>query len=179
MLAGRIRTALLSSILILASIALNNGSYAQFQNNFEPRQVLSQVISAFQNGGPPQVYTWFGPQLYQTVYMQTNGSGFYPPLRQLGPVTGMQVTGQQQLPAGPVYAIRARHQSGQSTDWYIGFGQFTNKIEYLNFQFVNQGQPVPDINKGPDPDNSGGGAEPPTPTPGGDGCDLYPAMCQR
>lgn len=144
----------------------------------DPRQVLATIISAFQNCGPPQAFQWLSPQLYQSVYMQTGGSGCYWPIRQAGPVSSMQVMSQQQFPAGPVYQIRVQHPS-TAVDWFIGISQFSGRIEYLNYQAA-QGPP-PDISTGPTPD---GGPSPPPDTPptnepsdDTDGCTLYPSMC--
>lgn len=143
----------------------------------DPRQVLGMLISAFQNCGPPDAYQWLGPQLYQTVYMQTNGSGCYGAIRQAGPITSMQIMSQQQFPAGPIYQIRVMH-TGAVADWFIGISQFTGRVEYLNYQAAQQGTPAPDIRTGPAPDGG------PSPAPGpdadsDDGCSLYPSMCMR
>ncbi len=160
--------------LVLAS-GWNPQASAQ-PGGFDPRMILGQVIAALQNCGPPQVYQMFGAQLFQTVAMQTGGSGCYMQLKQLGPVTGMNVTGQQQFPAGPVYAIRVQHQAG-ATDWFMGISQATNKIEYLNFQPAQA--PQPNIKTGPIPKPDIGGGTTPNPTGNKDGCSLYPAMCNQ
>ena len=65
----------------------------------DPRQILAAVIQQVQTGTPNP--TWYGVQLWQTIAMQTNNSGVYMPLVQLGPVTNVVLNGQTQLPGGP------------------------------------------------------------------------------
>lgn len=149
----------------------------------DPRQALSILLGAFQNCGPPQAFQILGVQLFQMISMQTGGSGCYPQLQQLGSPTNFQVTGQQQLPAGPVYAVRVQHQTNQATDWYIGISQHTGKVEYLNFQITPSSAPPPRVGTGPapNPPSASGGSPPSTQPPtaaSSDGCRLYPAMCQ-
>src|SRR5580704_3951060 len=74
----------------------------------DPRQILAAVIQQVQTGTPNP--TWYGAQLWQTIAIQTNNSGVYVQLAQLGPVTNVVVNGQTQLPAGPVYSMVAQHQ---------------------------------------------------------------------
>jgi hypothetical protein len=130
------------------------------------------------------------PQLFQLVAQQTNRTGCYQFMRAAGSVTNMQVVEQQQFPVGPMYAIRVTHQTGP-VDWYIGFNQFTNRVEALTFKAVSRTAPAPDIDNpgltSPRQGTRTGGQ--PTPrtqptTSNGDedtedGCRLYPAMCRR
>lgn len=147
---------------------------------FDPRPILSQLIQAFQMCGPPQVYQILSPQLFQIVAQQTQGTGCYQQISAAGPVQSMQVISQQQYPIGPIYVVRVNH-PGTTADWIIGFNQFTSKVEHLTFQAA-QGAPVnlPPIAPGPrrtTPQTP----SPPTdkpPNTSGDGCDLFPAMCQ-
>jgi hypothetical protein len=107
----------------------------------DPRQILAAVIQQLQTGTPNP--TWYGPQLWQTIAMQTNNSGFYPQLNQLGPVTNVVVSGQTQLPVGPVYSMVVQHQQGVST-WVLGISLYTNRIEYANFNIGSSTpQPLP------------------------------------
>ncbi len=183
MISRRAAIAGLAALWAASSLKAARAQFGGGSAGPDPRVILAQVINALQNGGPPQVYSWFGPQLFQTVHAQTGGSGIYPPLRQLGPVVGMHVTGQQPFPAGPVYAVQVQHQGGV-TNWFIGISQLTSRIEYLNFEISGTGPgptaPPPDVSRGPQPNPTpgGGGGTPPQPTPGGsDGCRLFPSMC--
>jgi hypothetical protein len=161
-----------------AAVLFSTASSAQ---GFDPRAPLGQIIQAFQMCGPPAAYQLLSPQLLSIVAQQTGGRGCYPQISQAGPITGMQVLAQQQFPIGPLFIIRVSH-AGGSVDWFVGFNQMTGRIESLTFQPAQQ-QP-PTIPDGPTP--SGGGSPSPRPSPspnpspgpsGGDGCDLYPAMC--
>lgn len=153
---------------------------------FDPRPTLMQLISAFQNCGPPQVYQMLGQQLFQLVSMQTGNTGCYAQIRAAGPVTGMQVLQQQEFPVGPVFLVRVTHQVGGQVDWFIGISRFTNRVEYLAHQPAQGGTsivngPAPDA-QGPIPTQPNPAPAPnPNPNPGGaqpEGCDVYPTMCQ-
>jgi len=148
---------------------------------FDPRPALGQIISAFQNCGPPQAYQILSPTVFQAVAQQTGGTGCYAPIRAAGPVRSMQVVDQRQFPIGPLYVVRVTHPGGP-VDWFIGFNQFSGQVEYLTFQPAQTQQPT--ITTGPAP-GAGGPTPTPEPTPrpappsGTDeGCTLYPAMCQ-
>jgi len=179
------------------ALAACNDTVAQ---QFDPRIALGQLIQAFQNCVASPAYLMMGPQLYQTVWLQTGGTGCYPTIRAAGPVQNMQVIEQQALPNGMVYAIRVVHAYGSSVDWFIGINQFTGKVDYLNFQTAQQALPsvsIGPVNGGAIPMPAGSGAtsggsapaggdrvnlppaQPPPKKPEGkgDGCDLFPSMC--
>lgn len=169
---------------VLSAYTLCANADSAFAQAFDPRPALGQIIQAFQNCGPPPVYQMLSPQLFQIVAQQTGGSGCYAQIQQAGPITNMQVVSQQQYPVGPLFVVRVSHSSSITADWVIGFNQFTSKIEYLTFQAVPQNQPPVTI-PAPSPGGpTGGGGPPPSPpsgtpsTPSGDGCDMFPAMCQ-
>lgn len=164
-------------VQIAVGTALSSGLLVTTAQAQQPdaRQVLASIISAFQNCGPPQAFQWLGAQLYQTVFLQTGGTGCYPQIRQAGPISNIEIMSQQQFPAGPLYQLRVQHPS-ITVDWFMGVSQFTGRIEYLNYQAA-QGGPPPKIETGPNPD--GGPSPAPNPEPGqkDDGCALYPSMC--
>lgn len=173
-----------TGLIMLALAALTPMKAAQAQA-FDPRQPLAILISAFQMCGPPQAYSMLAPQLFNSVYQQTGGTGCYRDIAGAGPVSGMQMLGAQDFPIGPLYLIRVSHQGGAVADWFIGFNRMTGQVEFLRYQAPQQSGPPPSINTGP----SGGGSGPspaPAPNPGpsggggsgsGEGCDLYPTMC--
>lgn len=145
---------------------------------FDPRYPLGSLISAFQTCGPPQVYQMLSPSLFQIVSIQTGGRGCYQNIANAGPVTAMQVLNVQSFPIGPLYDIRVQHQN-LTVDWSIGFNQFTQKIEYLNFRSPTGGpppQPRP-LPPGPQPQPPTTGGPSPQPPTGSSGCTKYPAMC--
>lgn len=152
---------------------------------FDPRVPLGQLISAFQMCGPPQTYQMLSQQMFMLIAQQTGGQGCYAQIAQAGPVTSMAVLAQQPFPIGPLYIIRVRHQGGAVADWFIGFNQMNGKVESLTFQAAQEQRPT--IETGPTPEGGGSPAPGPKPQPtpqpdgdstdGGDGCDLYPAMC--
>jgi hypothetical protein len=185
--------------LIACALALAacNDTFAQ---QFDPRIPLGQLIQAFQNCVASPVYRMMGPQLYQTVWAQTGGSGCYLAIRSAGPVQSMQVIEQQAFPNGTVYAIRVVHANALPVDWFIGINRFTGTVDYLNFQTAQQALPsvsTGPVNGGAIPMPAGSGttsggstpaggdggnppsAQPPPKKPAGkgDGCDLFPSMC--
>jgi hypothetical protein len=154
---------------------------------FDPRPVLHSLISAFQNCGPPQSYQVLSPLLFQLIAAQTNGQGCYPQIRAAGPVQNMQVIDQREFPIGPVYVVRVFHPNF-AADWFIGFNRFTSRVEYMSFQAANG--PAPTVAAGPTAPIGGqppvgvsvgqpsAGGQQPSRGGAGDGCALYPAMCQ-
>jgi len=150
----------------------------------DPRQILAAVVQQLQTGTPNPY--WYGPQLWQTIAMQTNNSGVYFPLVQLGPVTNVVVSGQVQLPAGPLYSLVAQHQNGVST-WQLGISLYSNRIEYANFNVGSSvpqplpSQPVPIPTSGaPQPGTAPN--PPPNPPPAAsassEACKKFPNLCQ-
>lgn len=135
MLKGSIRFLVAAVLACLLQTPATRTASAQA----DPRQILAAVIQQLQTGTPN--ITWYGPQLWQTIAMQTNGTGVYMQLVQLGQVTNVVVSGQTQLPAGPVYSMVAQHQQGVST-WQLGISLYTNRIEYANFN-VGSSTPQP------------------------------------
>ncbi|MBR1325697.1 hypothetical protein [Bradyrhizobium ottawaense] len=136
MLKGSIRFLIAVVLACLLQVPVTRTASAQA----DPRQILTAVIQQLQTGTPNP--TWYGPQLWQTIAMQTNNSGVYMPLVQLGQVTNVVLSGQTQLPAGPVYSMVAQHQQGVST-WLLGISLYTNRIEYANFNIGSTPQQLP------------------------------------
>ena len=138
----------------------------------DPRNVLSAMIQQLQTGTPNP--DWYGPQLWQTIAMQTGGSGYYPSLAALGPVTNITILSSQGLPGGAIFNLVATHKGGQST-WFMGINAMSNRIEYVNFNIGNSlpADPLPKPTPTPTP-------VPPTPTSpssSGGACSLYPDLC--
>lgn len=144
----------------------------------DPRQPLNILIKAFQDCGPPHAYSLLGAQLYSMIFSRTNGSGCFEKVRELGPTSGMQITGSDQFPQGPVFSIRVRHQNGRAGNWFIGINQQSGRVEYLSFQLVAESEPLPKVEVGPRPNAFTAGSSP-SHRPSMDGCRLYPSMCAR
>lgn len=148
----------------------------------DPRQILAAVIQQLQSGTPNPM--WYGAQLWQTIAMQTNNSGVYMQLVQLGPVNNVVVNGQTQLPAGPVYSMLAQHQGGVST-WLLGISLYTNRIEYANFNIGAVPQPLPPQplplpqTSAPNPGSAPNppAASPPAASPTSEACRKFPNLC--
>ena len=148
----------------------------------DPRQILAGVIQQMQTGTPNP--TWYGAQLWQTIAMQTNNSGVYMQLVQLGPVTNVVVNGQTQLPAGPLYSMVAHHQGGVST-WLLGISLYTNRIEYANFNIgaVPQQLPAQPVPLPPTSAPTPGSApnppanSPPAASSTSEACRRFPNLC--
>ena len=145
----------------------------------DPRQILAGVIAQLQNGQPNPA--WYGPQLWQTIAMQTGGTGFYPLLAQGGPVTNVQVTQEQRLPNGVMYQLTSSQANGLQLGWTMGLSTMYGRIEFLNFNFVSNPIPV-----GPTPGPVTPPTPRPTPNPGGgnptpstpsEACERFPDLC--
>lgn len=134
----------------------------------DPRSVLKGVIDQVQTGKPNQ--SWYSPALWQTIAMQTGSTGIYPQLAHLGPVSNVAVLQQAQLPGGTLYALRANHTNGVS-NWLLGFGNYSNRIEYANFEI---GTPMPM----PNPTVPAPTPTKPSPTPSdSEACKQFPNLC--
>lgn len=164
---------------------INNVFAQQFTAQTDPRPILGQLIQAFQTCSQPQVFQYLGVFVYQSVASQTNGTGCYPNIAAAGPVTNMQVINVNQLPVGPVFAVRVSHQSGTVADWYIGLSNVTNKVEYLTFVAANMNAPLPDAHRGPvgqDGKDRGQIPQPaqaqPPPDDAPSECKVFKTMCQ-
>jgi hypothetical protein len=133
----RIRNA---ATVAMALLAFAGGPQVRAQDSVEEteRQTLMQLISAFQNCGPPQTYFLLGNFVYQTVYQQTGGTGCYPTLQLLGSLLAVRKISCIQFPAGPVTTFEATHQNGRVV-WQIGISKVTDHVEWLSFQMGGVG----------------------------------------
>jgi len=162
---------------LAAGFVLYLGLATAAQAQINPTQVLMIAATSAQTGN----LSVFGAQLQQVILMQTNGTGRYAPLVQLGPVTNAVVFASQPLPYGMVIQGRVFHQNGIS-DWTIGVLYSTNRIENAQFNFMPGSFPAP--NPGPSPSGPAPSAPGPTPTTSpppsstSDGCQKYPTLCQ-
>lgn len=121
-------------MLFIAALAVCQSAAAQFM----PDRVLAAVIRGFQTGQVNQ--SWFGQQLLQTIYQQTNGTFVYANLVQLGPVQTIQVVGEQPVPQGVIYNMRVFHANG-STEWQMGISRISQRIEYLAVSVTGSAPP--------------------------------------
>jgi len=141
--------------------------FATAMAQVDPRQALAGTIVQLQTGTPNPA--WYGPQLWQTIAMQTNNTGVYPQLVNLGAVTNIVITQHQVLPGGNLYSMTATHQWGTST-WLFGIGNNPLRTEYASFNVSSlsqlpQPQPLP--------------TAPPSGPPGpqSDSCKKFPNLC--
>jgi hypothetical protein len=175
------RVAAFCAVLVVAATIVSTAAVAQIN----PQQILAGVIQQLQTGSPNP--SWYGGQLWMTIASQTNNSGQYPALAQLGPVQNINVVNQVQMPTGPVYSMVAQHANGTST-WTLGISTYTNKIEYANFNINAAQPPLPPqpptttpIITGPPPTpgatpNPPAGP-PPTASPSSPACQKFPNLC--
>lgn len=98
----------------------------------DPRQLLTALISALQTGRTPDLQQWLGGQLFQLMLAQTDGKGIYPPLRDLGPITKVEMTGPQLRQGEDFYSANVIHQNGGAR-WVIGVSKKTGRIETATF----------------------------------------------
>lgn len=138
----------------------------------DPRPILASMINQLQTGQLNQ--SWYSPTLWQTIAQQTNGTGIYPQLQQLGAVQQVVIQSSQGFPQGSVFKLNVQHQNGAS-EWIIGLGNFSNQIDFANFNILGSNKtPLPSLpNPTPTPTPN-----PQTPTtPDTNSCQLYPDMC--
>jgi hypothetical protein len=174
-------------LFCLVAAVVGAATLVAAQPGGDPRPILFQLVAAFQRGGPQPVFQRLSPAMYQLVWSQTGGSGFYLTMAQLGPVINGTVHGRQDFPVGPVYTVRVQHQFG-ATDWYIGFNRFTNVIEYIGSHPAGTHEPEPRLDAPPpridappprrEPRDIPRDPPPSKSTESAAGCDLYPTMCK-
>lgn len=115
-------------ILLLATCAGLGAPTDASQDN--PVQILKVIIGQLQTGQPNPA--WFSESMWFLIATQTNWSGVYPQLVQLGPVQKISVTTTLPLPFGVAYAMTAQHARGAS-DWEWAVSNLSNRIEYIGF----------------------------------------------
>lgn len=185
--------------LICASVTVSVSNADAQQLGYE--QSLRTLIPALQHCGPPQAYQILGPQIFNLISAQTGGMGCFQQLQPLGGISDIEELSSVDLPAGPVKTMKVTHSNGMETYWQIGISQFTNKVEFLNFNFVRP-QDLPQEAPAvlPYPSVAGGDAQRPLPSrveerrrrergekkddsdrerQWQEACLVYPAMCQR
>src|SRR5215472_16509670 len=93
--------------------------------NLVVQQLMRQIISQFQTGTPnPLLY---GIEVWNTISLQTGGTGISIPLVNLGNVNNITVNEGTPLPTGTLYSITATHTNGTST-WVLGWSTLTGKV---------------------------------------------------
>jgi hypothetical protein len=152
-----------------------------------PEPIVLGVIQQLQTGTPNP--TWYSPDLWQTLAIQTGNTGKYPALIAIG--TPIQVYRQQQqpFPTGLIYALKVQHSSGISL-WNIGVSFRTQRIELLvfNIDASPTGSPTaPQASSSPYGNFVGSrkgleGASPDMrpgapPIPNTDACSRFPNLC--
>ena len=115
--------------LALVSFASPAGN-AQSPDSIEPRQLLRSIISGWQSGS--DVSSFLSPQMLAVVKQQTQDTGVYKEIQELGTVDKIEIASQQQLPKGTIYLMRAEHQNGY-TAWLVGIGSASGRADYITF----------------------------------------------
>lgn len=110
-----------------------------------PEGTVYTYVSALQVGNIPALQALLEPQLYQTTLAQTSGTGIYPIIRDLGPITNIQVSAVQQDPSYPAtYSFHASvsHPRGISR-WSFFVAAADLRIRWTNLEFVSLSPPIP------------------------------------
>jgi hypothetical protein len=157
-------------LLLLASCVALGPAGASAQS--DPAAILRSVILQLQTGQPNRL--WYGDSMWFLMAAQTNGSGVYPQLVQLGLVEEVLVTATLPLPLGVVYTMTAEHQYGTS-DWEFAISSLTNRIEHIGFMARPRQVGVPPA---PRPERDRPPDDPP-PAPGNtsEACAKFPNLC--
>jgi len=165
-------------------VALTGQATAQMN----PEPIVLGVIQQLQTGTPNP--TWYSPDLWQTLAIQTGDTGKYPALIAIGAPIHVYQQQQQPFPTGLIYALKVQHSSGISL-WNIGVSFRTQRIELLVFNIDSsqagspafpQASPSPYGNfatsrkglEGAGPDISLPAAPP---VPNTDACSRFPNLC--
>lgn len=165
----RLTIALLFSLLLI---------YPAHSQN-DPRQILRDIIAQLQIGKPNP--RWYSPELWQIIRVQTQDTGIYYQLVQLGKVKSVRIVQQLTMPAGPLYAMQVEHQNGQSS-WQLGISNISKRIEYANFS-VGSGLEIPDPTVGTEPIEDSEPTQKPTSDPkppepdDSEACKMFPNLC--
>lgn len=135
----------LACYVVFVAVLTVQQAYAQdappgrIASNGSPDKVLLELIAQVQTGTPDA--SLIGPQLWQIIAAQTGNSGIYPLLVQLGRVKSVDVIAQRDLPAGPIYSLKATHTGGES-HWLLGISNVSRKIEYASFGVNSPSAPI-------------------------------------
>jgi hypothetical protein len=140
-------------------------------------QNMSTIIMKLQVGG--MNWNRFYPDVKQVISQQTNGTGIYLQLRQLGRLQNVLLTGGWRLPAGFYYTFRSRFEGG-TVDWQVASDNAGN-ILALSFGAAYQ-MPVTKPSAPTTPaakpaliDQSG--TDPVSPTSKSEACSMFPDLC--
>jgi hypothetical protein len=167
MLRRYVRSAMLSLAVLLVPVAA-------FSQNEERN--MASIITNLQTGG--MNWNRFYPGVRQIIIMQTNGSGVYMQLRQLGLLQNVLLTGGWRLPAGFYYTFRARFQGGE-VDWQIASDNAGN-ILALAFGAADQMPTTPNGTAPPSPNPApitNAGTGPAAPASASEACSMFPDLC--
>jgi hypothetical protein len=171
-------------LLRLAVLAVMSvcGLTSESQTTPSPEVAMRRIIVDFQQGTVN--WNYVALPLKQTIYLQTNGTGFYPQLTALGPPTKVKLLSTIPLPAGFYRTFRVDFNAG-GTVWEIA-QDFQGVIWGLSFQPAGpEQQPsssAPETRNDSDKpaETKGGGNTPSkTPTNKSNACKLYPNLCQE
>ena len=183
------RFSILKKFLLL--LPLLAASVARAQGG--PTGAMAQIIVGLQTGN----MNWgrFYPNVKQVIAQQTQGTGRYIQLAQLGPVQNIVLVGGIQLPLGWIYNFRSFFPGG-AVDWQVASDNAGNVLQ-LAFQpaIVSVPRTLPVIQQ-PAPDDGSDGSDTPAPTPRpkpapvgtggttvvtastkGEACSLFPDLC--
>jgi hypothetical protein len=166
--------------LVLLLLLFLISGYAGSQN--PAAATMATIINNLQHGG--MNWSKFYPGIYGVIYAQTNGTGVYPQLAQLGPILNVVQLSGFQLPQGYFYYFRSFFGAG-SVDWQIA-ADYGGNVLQLAFEPSGQSyqpsalpastQPPAAPDPTPAPVKTGG-ARPVSPTTKDEACKLYPTLC--
>jgi hypothetical protein len=142
----------------------------------DPREIIRTADQNLQNGN----IGVFGGQLQLVIMSQTNNTGKYQPLIDLGAISDIAIGGVQQVPNGIIVQGRAFHKEGYA-DWTLGYSTVTRLIEFGNFNPYSKtwNGGVPGTASAPAPTTTTGGPTTTDPVPPSqdDACKKYPSLC--
>ncbi|TFW55794.1 alpha/beta hydrolase [Bradyrhizobium sp. MOS001] len=135
----------------LVAIALAAGltMYAASELKADPPRPEGTVyayVSALQVGNIPALQALLEPQLYQNTLAQTSGTGIYPIIRDLGPITNIQVSTTQLDQTNQAYSFRADvfHPRGISR-WSLFVAAADLRIRWTNLEIVSMTPIAPPV----------------------------------
>ena len=169
--------------ILLASISF--GSFQAAAQISPQEQAMGQIINALQTG--TENWGRYSPQLQLVIAQQTNRTGVYVGLAQLGAPTSIHMQTIIPLPAGYYYIFRTDFRAG-SLDWQV-VTDLAGNLWGLQFQptAVQSKQPQKPVST--EDDDSDDDSKPAKKLPSGgkdtgdkpsskdDACSLYPNLC--
>lgn len=116
----------------LASNLIANAGLADYKRSpcaDDYRDIAVKFVQDAANGKPDKAL--IADQLWDIIQAQTNGTGKYQVLNDLGAMSGLDVLNQNHFPQGSTFTIKTTHANG-SMVWGVAYNRLQGKIDWAN-----------------------------------------------